>query len=188
MERKKEDRRVLYTKMFLRESLLKLLETKPIEKITPTELCRHAGINRNTFYSHYRSPEELLHSMEEELLRIIGASISGEATFVSTLYAMKENAESCKILLSPNCHSGIWEKIFQGSTQRHLRELQEANSRLSDEQSRRITMFIVQGSIAVVQDWVQGGMQTPPEELAELLTEIAAGGTSTFHGGPQNNL
>ena len=73
--------------MFLRESLLKLLETKPIEKITPTELCRHAGINHNTFYSHYRSPEELLHSMEEDLLRIIEASISGEATFVSTLYA-----------------------------------------------------------------------------------------------------
>lgn len=180
MEPKREDRRVMYTKMFLRESLLALLVTKPIEKITPTELCRHAGINRNTFYSHYRSPEELLHSMEEELLRIIEASISGEATFVSTLYAMKANADSCKILLSPNCHSGIWERIFQGSTQRHLRELQETNPNLPEEQRRRITMFIVQGSIAVVQDWVQSGMQTPPEELAKLLTVIAADGTNAF--------
>jgi len=92
---------ILHTKMFLRESLLALLEDKPIEKITPTELCRHAGINRNTFYSHYRSPEELLHSMEQELLEKIEASISRQTSFLNTLYAMKNNEYYSRILLSP---------------------------------------------------------------------------------------
>ena len=72
---KKEDRRVAYTKMFLKESLLSLLQEKPIGKITPTELCRRADINRNTFYTHYESPEALLRSIEEELYGRIRHSV-----------------------------------------------------------------------------------------------------------------
>lgn len=170
----------MYTKMFLKESLFALLETKPIEKITPTELCRHAGINRNTFYSHYRSPEELLDSVESEILEIIMASISKEKTFVNTLYALKQNAESCKILLCPNCHCRIWERIFRDSAERYLRELEELNPELPEEQRQRLTTFVVQGAIAVVQEWMRGGMQTPPEELAQLLTMVAEGGTKAF--------
>ena len=70
----KTDRRVLYTKMFLRESLLALMREMPISKITPTELCRRAGINRNTFYTHYQSAEELLSEIEEELFTKVRSS------------------------------------------------------------------------------------------------------------------
>ena len=62
-----EDRRVQYTKMFLREALIELMKEKPIGKVTPTELCRRADINRNTFYSHYSCAEDLLRSIEDEL-------------------------------------------------------------------------------------------------------------------------
>jgi AcrR family transcriptional regulator len=57
--------RMLYTKKFLRESLLALMKEKPTAKIAPSELCRHAGMNRNTFYTHYGILEALLKSIEE---------------------------------------------------------------------------------------------------------------------------
>lgn len=38
--RKPEDRRILRTKERLQSTLLELLKEKPIEKITPAELCR----------------------------------------------------------------------------------------------------------------------------------------------------
>lgn len=93
--------------MFLKESLFALLETKPIEKITPTELFRHAGINRNTFYSHYCSPEELLDSVESEILEIIMASISKEKTFVNTGALLSEQQVSLQ-----NCGVLILQFIF----------------------------------------------------------------------------
>lgn len=49
----KENRRVRYTKMVLRQSLLELLEEKPIEKITVSDLCSRADLNRTTFYLFY---------------------------------------------------------------------------------------------------------------------------------------
>ena len=56
---KKTDRRVKYTKQAIRDSFLKLLSEKPIEKISVTEICREAEINRGTFYSHYTNPYDL---------------------------------------------------------------------------------------------------------------------------------
>jgi len=49
------DNRVRYTKTVLQQALLKLLQTKHIDKITIKELCQEAKINRGTFYLHYRS-------------------------------------------------------------------------------------------------------------------------------------
>ena len=41
-QKSKTDRRILYTKIFLKEALLELMKEKPVDKITPTELCRKA--------------------------------------------------------------------------------------------------------------------------------------------------
>ena len=46
-----ENRKTQYTKSVIRESFLSLLREKPVEKITVTELCAKADINRSTFYA-----------------------------------------------------------------------------------------------------------------------------------------
>ena len=75
-QKTKTDRRVLYTKMFLKESLLELMKEKPVDKITPTELCRKADINRNTFYAHYYSTRDVLEEIETEFSTQIIESLS----------------------------------------------------------------------------------------------------------------
>jgi AcrR family transcriptional regulator len=67
----KVDRRILKTERSLEEALLKLMRGKSIDQITTTELCREAGINRNTFYAHYPNPMNLLQRIEDEFIRII---------------------------------------------------------------------------------------------------------------------
>ncbi len=48
-KKRKEDRRIRYTKQVIKETFLKLLEKNSFSKITVTELCRMAEINRGTF-------------------------------------------------------------------------------------------------------------------------------------------
>ena len=107
--KEKVARRVLYTKMFLKESLLSLMKDKPIAKIPPSELCRHAGINRNTFYAHFDSPEALLASIEKELYdelkQIIEPSLKNEtiSTLLTEIFqVIYENRELCSIIFSKN--------------------------------------------------------------------------------------
>lgn len=67
MERK-ENQRIILTKRMLKEALLKLMETKSIQKISVSELCKEAGINRVTFYNHYSAPSDILTEMGDELI------------------------------------------------------------------------------------------------------------------------
>ena len=63
---KKNDARVRYTQKVLKDSLLQLLEKKPINKITVKEVCELAELNRATFYAHYTDCLDLLESIENE--------------------------------------------------------------------------------------------------------------------------
>jgi len=107
MKKFKEDRRVRYTKMVLRESLLALMKQKAISKITPTELCRHADVNRNTFYAHYSSPYDLLIQIESELYEEIRQSIEQSlhaekisALLIEICQSIMKNGDLCKIMFS----------------------------------------------------------------------------------------
>ena len=61
------DARVRYTRMIIEQSFLELLGEKPISKITVTELCEKAQLNRATFYKHYLDIPDLMEKIEEDL-------------------------------------------------------------------------------------------------------------------------
>ena len=48
------------TKAALAASLKKLLEKKPLSKITVTDITRECRINRHTFYYHFRDIYDLI--------------------------------------------------------------------------------------------------------------------------------
>ena len=50
---RKQDRRTRYTRQTIKDTFLELLKQKSFTKITVTEICKNAEINRGTFYLHY---------------------------------------------------------------------------------------------------------------------------------------
>ena len=76
------DRRTRYTKKMIKDAYLELLDELPPAKITVTELCRRADINRGTFYLHYedlpRVMEELENVVYEEIITFINKSLADE--------------------------------------------------------------------------------------------------------------
>jgi AcrR family transcriptional regulator len=50
----KTNRKIRYTRMVLRESLMELMKTKAISDISIKEICAAADISRSTFYAHYK--------------------------------------------------------------------------------------------------------------------------------------
>lgn len=66
-----ENRRVRMTKRLMKDALLELLEVKPLEKITVTDVCAAADVNRSSFYAHYQDIHALLRELEDEVLEHI---------------------------------------------------------------------------------------------------------------------
>ena len=63
-----EDLRVVKTKGSIRNALFELMSEKELAKITISEICVRAKINRKTFYSHYRAPGDVIEELENEVL------------------------------------------------------------------------------------------------------------------------
>ena len=63
-----EDLRVTKTRTAIRNALLELMSEKELTKITISEICARAQINRKTFYCHYRSPDTVIEELENEVL------------------------------------------------------------------------------------------------------------------------
>ena len=63
----KEDLRIQKTRRDLRKSILNLLREKPLEKISVTEICDNAMINRMTFYKYYEDKFILLDDAFNEI-------------------------------------------------------------------------------------------------------------------------
>ncbi len=183
----KEDRRVLYTKMFLKEALLELMREKPIDRITPTELCRRAGINRSTFYAHYYTVRDLLESIEDELEKQFVRSLSANLQS-STVYdllceiceTIRKQKDLFEILLSEHGDAAFLERVVGMSKSITFAEWKKSGIDLADDSCDMVFEFIVEGSLAVLRHWAQNDMKQSPQEIAKLIERISNGGISAF--------
>ena len=82
------DRRIKYTKKVLKETLLNILEKKDISKISVTEICTEADINRGTFYRYYNDVYDLLKG-----IKIIKINYRIVMTIIIIYFIYKEHSE-----------------------------------------------------------------------------------------------
>lgn len=175
----KLDRRKKYTRMMLKNSLIKLLSEKPISAITVKEICELADINRSTFYAHYENQFDLLDKVEDEIIGEMNEYLSqyghekerDTSKLIERLleyYASKEKI--CKILLSENtCTS--FEKKVMNSACRFMKET-AAMKRFDSDISDYVTIFVISGSIHTLKKWLFSGMTPPPKEMAEIINKL----------------
>ena len=63
-----ENRRVRMTKKLLKDAILELMETRGLDRVTVTDICAAADVNRSTFYAHYEDVHQLLREIEDGML------------------------------------------------------------------------------------------------------------------------
>ena len=61
------DLRQRKTRKQLVDALTQLLEEKPFQELSVTDICRRAMVHRTTFYAHFNDKQELLHYLLERL-------------------------------------------------------------------------------------------------------------------------
>lgn len=65
---RKTDRRTRYTRQTIKDILLEELKHKPYGKITVTQICQKAEMNRGTFYLHYYDIDDVLNEIFDDFL------------------------------------------------------------------------------------------------------------------------
>ena len=163
------------------------MQTKPVAKITVTEVCERANINRATFYAHYTDPSDLMRSIENELIdgitsRVIPALSAGDAGLRRAMTGIfdyiRENAETCRTLLSDAGDASFQGQIVRVMEEQYVAYLKSASPDISED-AEYVYTFIALGSVGVIRKWLDEGMAKPAAEIAGLIVRLSAAGLMT---------
>lgn len=192
MAQKKTDRRILHTRKLIYDAFIELLRKKPVSQISITELCDKATINRNTFYCHYNTPRDILLQLADILLVQIKEAIKGIhsslETITITCRILKENQDICSVLLSENAELNFFKEILQLSAERNRDVMVKKANPLSSLYQEMLTEFIISGSSAAIQTWVNRGMKESPEDIAEFILTLCDHGSSQVSYHPKEKF
>lgn len=183
----KDDRRVKYTKMVLKESFIKLLSKKDITQITIKEICEDADINRATFYAHYNDQYDLMRKIENELLENISAYISeyarkdnhfNDVELIEKIFEyIKENAQLCKLLLSKKGDLDFQKRVMMLVYDKNLINLTNEGI-FSKEYAEYIYSYTITGCVGIIQKWLEDGMDKSTRFMAEMIIKLTTYNTS----------
>ena len=165
--------------MVLKDSLMELMRQKSISKITIKALCEKADINRTTFYAHYTDQFQLLKSIEDETLSWVKETIAGfhgktgkddfTRNIEKVFEYLVENKNHIQVLMSEQ-----GDIDFQRNLLAVLYE--QCGIWLMDDidlaKSELYFVFLVNGSIGLIQHWLKNGLKETASEMSELIYDM----------------
>jgi AcrR family transcriptional regulator len=166
------------TKLLLKQSLISLLKEKNISQISVKELCTTAGINRSTFYLHFANAYDLLENVEQEIINNTSAYLdkieavdSGTTYILAFLEYIKKDEELFTVMLLTSNENVLFPKrLLKEILQKIDRELQ---LNVPERLKPYTYSYLVNGSLAIIQEWIQEGFILSSNELAELIFSLA---------------
>lgn len=170
------------------KALLSLLEKKPFEYVTISELCEEAGVNRSTFYLHYENTADLLQEATAYVLDNFTSYFSVDMESITSKYAncdlqelnfinekylhpyllfIIENQRLFEAVLSqPTTFDS--KAIFQRLFDNIFKPILDRFHYPADEQ-KYVMMFYLNGITAIITEWLKDGCKKSIEEISCII-------------------
>lgn len=170
------------TKWALEASLKKLLTKKPLNKITINDITEDCGVNRMTFYYHFKDIYDLVDWILVEDAQQVLEKRNGiqdwDKAFLDVLLKIQENR-----LLVLNVYRSVSreqvEQYLYKLVDPLLREYVDQESRdiaIQDEDKQFVIDFFKYALVGVVLEWIRKDMKTDPVLLTQQLNRLLHGG------------
>lgn len=172
------------TKRALEQSLKNLLLKKPLTKITVSDIADDCGINRMTFYYHFKDIYDLVEWVcLEDAKRALDEKKTYDTWqqgFLQIFEAVNENKPF--ILNVYRCvHREQVEKYLQPLVDRLLLDVineESVNITVRDEDKEFIAQVYSYVFIGLMLDWIKDGMHEDPHNIVERLAKVIKGSVS----------
>lgn len=170
----KINQRIRLTKQLLKNSLVELLETESIQKISIKSLCEHAGVNRATFYKYYGSQFDLLREIEmgavQNVISILEAHPEEKTNALLEICRYLDRNEQFMRPLITN-GSEFVTMIFSHSTiQQEIKRSLSPHFR--PDEMEYVFDFLASGCARLAQSWINKKDREPAEDIATLLAKL----------------
>ena len=169
------------TKRALAASLIKLLSQKPLDKVTVKDIIEDCGVNRQTFYYHFKDIYDLVDwiflEMASEFLEGKETYDTWQQGFTQKLYGVLRNRR-----LIMNAYNSLSreqvERFLYALTYDLLLGVVEEEAvdvSIREEDKKFIIDFYKYAFVGFMIDWIKKGMKEQPEAFIEKLSILIKG-------------
>ena len=176
------DRRTKYTKSVIREALFDLLKEKPLAKVTVTDICKLADINRSTFYSYYEDVNALMSQIQNDVFEDILASLTTDNWFDDLLNLVDKNKDLFSILIGPHGDTGFIRQLIYLGYDNSLRVWSDLYPNASSVDMDYAYAYISYGLMGILENWVASDYALNIDEVGRLVYGLSMYGISFLEG------
>ena len=190
----KSESKYFNTAVKMNDALLTILEKKPFEYITVSELCEMAEVNRSTFYLHYENTADLLAETTKRIIdnflsyftvdtAIITKKFSDcdldKLNYISAEYLnpyLSYIREHKTIFSTVLVHSNTFgfENIFQRMFDNIFDPILERFHYPTGDR-KYVMLFYLNGINAIVIQWLKDGCDKSNEDIYRIINECIFG-------------
>ena len=174
---KKENSGYVKTHQNIQKSLLALLGQKDLKKITVSDVCVLASINRSTFYAHFQDLYAVMEAIGQELEGKLTATYANvylpNDNFMSTDYLsfiiehIQENKTFYHALFSDSNSTILANNMKLLQSEIVAPFYQKLN--VPERQGAYYFTFFRTGFVAILGKWLDDGCPESPRELAKII-------------------
>lgn len=169
------------TKRAIAQSLKNILLKKPLTKITINDIAEDCGINRMTFYYHFKDIYDLVEWVCLEDARTILEEnkiyTSWEQGFLQIFEMVRENKPFVM---------NVYQCVHQEQVERYVKPLvdhlilqiineEEDASRVGSEDKEFVAQVYSHMFVGLMLDWIKADMQKEPELIVNQLAKLLKG-------------
>lgn len=169
------------TKRALAASLKKLLEEKPLEKITIKDITEDCEVNRQTFYYHYKDVYDLIEwifvtegmkalgdyktydSWQEGFLRIFYYVLENKRLVLSTFHSI--GREQLERFLYAEVYKLLIDVVNEQAVDKNVTEVNKSF----------IADFYKYAFVGVMFQWIRTGMKDDPKIIVNKISQLISG-------------
>lgn len=162
------------TKQLLADTLKSIMRNKPLDRISVQDIVNNCGLNRKTFYYHFRDKQELIcwifdkeyasiedlnndNSIIDELLDHLYAN---KDFYVTALTSDVQNS------LRDHFYAIVYDTIMQSIMKN------PGSGRMSADDMKMTAVYFTNAVTSTVAQWAREGMRTSPHEYSKVLHPI----------------
>ena len=169
------------TKRALAASLKNMLLKKPLNKITINDIAEDCGINRMTFYYHFKDIYDLVEwTCEEDAAK----ALEGKKTyntwqqgFLNIFYAVLENKPFIMNVYRSVSREQVEIYLYRVTYDLLIGVVNErsANMSVSEDDKKFIADFYKFAFVGIMLEWIKNDMKADPKQIVERISNLIHG-------------
>ena len=169
------------TKRALAASLKNMLLKKPLNKITINDIAEDCGINRMTFYYHFKDIYDLVEwTCEEDAAK----ALEGKKTydtwqqgFLNIFYAVLENKPFIMNVYRSVSREQVEIYLYRVTYDLLIGVVNErsANMPVSEDEKNFIADFYKFAFVGIILEWIKNDMKADPKQIVDRISNLIHG-------------